>query len=159
VEAVLELSRRLNSAGKYAQGYYIIGFPSETPESIREDLRALAALELDVTQITIVTPHPRTALWNGLESEYGIFEKDWAKFDTKHLVWRHPRCGPGTLEGLLQEGFELCYGPTWLRRTTRKFLSNRRRSGDLSSLLWSPLPARWAAPKRLPYFASIRPNG
>ena len=155
VEAVLELSRRLNSAGKYAQGYYIIGFPSETPESIREDLRALAALELDVTQITIVTPHPCTVLWNELESKYGIFERDWAKFDTKHLVWQHPNCGPGTLEALLKEGFDLCYGPAWLPRTTRKFLSSRRRSRDLTSLLWSPLPARWAAPKRLPYFASV----
>jgi radical SAM superfamily enzyme YgiQ (UPF0313 family) len=155
VEAVLELARRLNRAGKYAHGYYIIGFPSETPESIREDLRALAALQLDVTQITIVTPHPRTALWNELESKYGIFEKDWAKFDTKHLVWQHPHCGPGTLEALLKEGFDLCYGSEWLRRTARKFVSSRRRSGDLVNLLWSPLPARWAAPKRLPYFASV----
>jgi len=153
VEAVLELCRRLNRAGKYAQGYYIIGFPSETLESIGEDLRALAALELDVTQITIVTPHPCTALWNDLESNYGIIEKDWAKFDTKHLVWQHPNCGPGTLEALLKEGFDLCYGSDWFRRTTRKFLSSRRRSGDLVNLLWSPLPARWAAPKRLPYFA------
>jgi radical SAM superfamily enzyme YgiQ (UPF0313 family) len=155
VEAVLELARRLNRAGKYAQGYYIVGFPSETPESIREDLRALAALELDVTQITIVTPHPCTALWNELESNYGIFEKDWARFDTKHLVWQHPNCGPKMLEALLQEGFDLCYGPAWLRRTMRKFLSSRRRSGDLPSLLWSPLHSRWAAPERLPYFAAV----
>jgi radical SAM superfamily enzyme YgiQ (UPF0313 family) len=155
VEAVLELARRLNRAGKYAHGYYIIGFPSETQESIREDLRALAALELDVTQITIVTPHPCTALWNELESKYGIFERDWAKFDTKHLVWQHHHCSPRTLEALLKEGFDLCYGSEWLRRTAGTFVCSGRRSGDLVNLLWSPLPARWAEPKRLPYFASV----
>lgn len=153
-EAVWELTSRLNRAGIYAQGYYIIGFPTETAESIQEDLRTLASLELDVTQITIVTPHPRTQLWSELESDYGIHEKDWAKFDTKHLVWRHPRCGPGALESLLEDGFRLCYGPRWLPRVLRKFLSRRLAQRNLSDLLWSPLRSRWATPRRLPYFAS-----
>ena len=151
VEAVLELAGRLNRAGRYAQGYYIIGFPSETPESIAEDLKQLAALERDVTQITIVTPHPRTQLWSELDAKYGIFEKDWANFDTKHLVWSHPNCPPGSLEGLLSDGFKRCYGQQWLRRTGRKFLASRVQQGGLTDLLWSPMRARWAAPKRLPY--------
>ena len=154
VEAVLELTRRLNDAGKYAQGYYIIGFPTETPESIREDLRMLATLELDVTQITIVTPHPRTQLWGELDAKYGIPEKDWAKFDTKHLVWNHPNCPPGSLEALLKEGFALCYGNEWLRRTMKKFLGSRMRRQDVSGMLWGPLRARWATPSRLPYLAA-----
>ncbi len=151
VEAVMELAARLNRAGKYAQGYYIIGFPSETPASIAEDLKQLATLELDVTQITIVTPHPRTQLWGEIDTKYGIFEKDWAKFDTKHLVWSHPNCVPGSLEALLSTGFKLCYGKRWLRRTARKFLASRVRGRDLTDLLWSPKNARWAAPERLPY--------
>jgi radical SAM superfamily enzyme YgiQ (UPF0313 family) len=154
VEAVLELGRRLNGAKRYAQGYYIIGFPSETPESIREDLRMLASLELDVTQITIVTPHPQTQMWNELDTKYGIFEQDWAKYDTKHLVWRHPNCPAGSLEALLKEGFQLCYGGPWLRRTMRKFLNSRIQQRDLPNLLASPVYARWAAPQRLPYFAA-----
>ncbi len=153
VEAVMELARRLNAAKRYAHGYYIIGFPSETPESIREDFRTLASLELDVTQITIVTPHPLTQLWNELETQYGIFEHDLSKYDTKHLVWRHPHCPPGSLEALLKEGFELCYSGPWLRRTMRKFLNSRFQRRDLANLLASPVHARWAAPQRLPFFA------
>ena len=48
-------------------------------------------------------------MWNELETQYGIFEQDWAKYDTKHLVWSHPHCPPGSLEALLKEGFALCY--------------------------------------------------
>ena len=151
VEAIAELASRLNRAGKYAHGYYIIGFPSETQASIREDLRTLASLQLDVTQITIVTPHPRTQLWDELDSKYGIFETDWSKFDTKHLVWRHPNCPPGWLESLVREGIELCYGPDWLGRTVRKFVYSRLRSGDLTDLFWSPLHTQWSAAGRLPY--------
>ena len=154
VEAVMEFVRRLHAAGKYAHGYYIIGFPSETPESIREDLRTLASLRLDVTQITIVTPHPCTQLWNELDANHGIFEKDWSKFDTKHLVWQHPHCAPETMVSLLKEGFQLCYDKDWLRQTYRRFLATRFKRRDLSELLWSPFRARWATPSRLPYLAT-----
>jgi radical SAM superfamily enzyme YgiQ (UPF0313 family) len=149
----LELAERLNRAGLYAHGYYIIGFPTETEESIREDLKTLASLRLDVTQITIVTPHPQTQLWSEVESRHGILEKDWGKYDTKHLVWNHPHCRPGVLESLLKEGFEGCYGPGWLARVVRKFAARRWAKRDLLEMLPGPLATRWAAPQRLPYLA------
>ena len=153
-QAALELAGRLDRAGMYAHGYYIIGLPPETPESIAADLKTLASLKLDVTQITIVTPHPQTEMWHELDSGYGIFEKDWSKFDTKHLVWNHPHCAPGVLESLLELGFHSCYGNDWLARTTKKFLSTRRAQGDMSSVLLGPVRSRWASPARLPYLAT-----
>jgi radical SAM superfamily enzyme YgiQ (UPF0313 family) len=142
----------------YAHGYYIIGLPSETPESIAEDLRTLASLKLDVTQITIVTPHPRTEMWSELDSRFGIFESDWSKFDTKHLVWNHPHCAPGVLESLLEQGFRGCYGSDWLVRTSKKFLAMRRLQRDFSSILMGPVRTRWAAPQRLPYLPKREPG-
>jgi hypothetical protein len=151
-EAVRELTERLHRERLYAHGYYIIGFPTETAESIREDLHTLASLALDVTQITIVTPHPQTQLWQELDSSYGIFENDWGRFDTKHLVWRHPNCAPAELEPLLEEGFRLAYGPGWARRTWSKFLSRRLALQEVPSLLMSPLYARGKDFAQLPYF-------
>lgn len=153
VGASRELAERLNRAGLYSHGYYIIGFPTETEESIREDLKMLASLHLDVTQLTIVTPHPRTQLWSEVETGYGIPEKDWGRFDTKHLVWNHPHCGPGVLETLLKEGFQRCYGRGWLSRTVRKFAARRWAKRDLLGLLPGATAARWAVPRRLPFFA------
>jgi radical SAM superfamily enzyme YgiQ (UPF0313 family) len=153
-QAAFELAERLNHAGLYAQGYYIIGLPSETPESVAADLETLASLKLDVTQITIVTPHPQTEMWRDLESNYGIHEKDWSKFDTKHLVWNHPNFAPGVLESLLEQGFRGCYEGGWLARTTKKFLRKRRMQHDLSCLFIGPVRVRWAAPHRLPFLPS-----
>jgi radical SAM superfamily enzyme YgiQ (UPF0313 family) len=151
VQAAFELAEKLNTHGLYAQGYYIIGLPPETPESIAEDLRTLASLKLDVTQITIVTPHPQTEMWRDLETNYGIFEKDWSKFDTKHLVWNHPHCAKAVLEGLLEQGFRGCYGKEWLLRTTKKFLAMRTAQRDFSCLIMGPARSRWAVPQRLPF--------
>ncbi len=156
VQAAFELAERLNREGLYAQGYYIIGLPPETPESIAEDLRTLASLKLDVTQITIVTPHPQTEMWRELDSKYGIVERDWSKFDTKHLVWNHPHCAPGVLESLLEQGFHGCYGKDWLARTTRKFLAMRARKRDfVSCVLMGPARSRWARPQRLPFLPAV----
>jgi radical SAM superfamily enzyme YgiQ (UPF0313 family) len=159
VQAAFELAERLNRAGLYAQGYYIFGLPPETPGSIAEDLRTLASLKLDATQITIVTPHPQTEMWHELDSGYGIFEKDWSKFDTKHLVWNHPHCASGVLESLLEQGFHSCYGNDWLVRTTKKFLSMRRAQKDISSVLLGPVRSRWASSARLPYLPVQVPSG
>ncbi len=149
-QAVFELAERLNRSGLYAHGYYIIGLPSETPESIAADFLTLASLKLDVTQITIVTPHPQTEMWRDLESNYGIFESDWSRFDTKHLVWNHPHCTPAVLETLLEKGFSTVYGPSWVSRTVSKFLTTRWHERDIARVLTGPLSARLAAPHRLP---------
>jgi radical SAM superfamily enzyme YgiQ (UPF0313 family) len=78
VQAAFKLAKRLNRAGLYGQGYYIIGLPRGTPQSIVEGLRTLASLQLDVTQITIVPPHPQTEMWGERQSGFGIFEKNWS---------------------------------------------------------------------------------
>ncbi|HXW62100.1 MAG TPA: radical SAM protein [Candidatus Acidoferrales bacterium] len=159
VGAAFELAARLNRANLYAQGYYIIGLPTETPQSIAEDLRTLRSLQLDVTQITIVTPHPETEMWRELGSRYGIFEKDWSRFDTKHLVWNHPHCAPGVLESLLEEGFRGCYGRDWLLRTMKKCFAMRREQRDFSSILFGPVRSRLASPRRLPYLPASGSSG
>jgi hypothetical protein len=159
VQATFELPERLNRSGLYAHGYYIIGLPSESPESIAADFLTLASLKLDVTQITIVTPHPQTDMWRDLESNYGIFETDWSRFDTKHLVWNHPRCAPAVLESLLERGFDICYGPPWLSRTVKKFVAKRWHERDLAGLPSGPIGARLAAPHRLPLLPLPGPVG
>lgn len=85
-------------------GYYIIGFENETEDSIKADLQKLKSLKNDLNQITIVTPLPKTKLWYELDSKYGIFEKDFTKYDTKHLVWHHPHLSKEKLEKLLTWG-------------------------------------------------------
>jgi hypothetical protein len=98
-------------------------------------------------------------VWSELDSNYGIFDRDWPRFDTKHLVWNHPNCAPGVLETLLERGFRGCYGKEWLVRTAKKFLSMRRIQKDMSSVLLGPVIWRWASPKRLPYLPAQVPAG
>ena len=103
-DKILSDLKTIKSFNVGIMGYYIIGFPDETEESIKSDLKKLFDMKIDVNQITIVTPLPKTKLWYELDSEYGIFEKDYTKYDTKHLVWNHPKISKERLEGLLDWG-------------------------------------------------------
>jgi len=103
-EKILESIRKIKSCGAGILAYYMIGFPIETRESIKTDLKRLASMKNEVNQVTIITPLPKTPLWYELDEKYGIFEKNYEKFDTKHLTWHHPTIGKKEMEGLLDWG-------------------------------------------------------
>ena len=100
-EDVLETVRLLQKYGLGTVGYYMIGFHTDTAASIREDVERLASLKLDLTQICVLTPLPRTKLWEEVAERYGISDPDYHHFDGKHLVWNHPNISPAEMEVLL----------------------------------------------------------
>jgi radical SAM superfamily enzyme YgiQ (UPF0313 family) len=104
-------------------GYYIIGFENETEKSIKSDLTKLKNLKIDISQITIVTPLPKTPLWSELDSKYGIFERDYTKYDTKHLVWNHPEISKERLEQILHWGLSYTNPRRGLVRLVHRFHS------------------------------------
>ncbi len=121
VETVKEVIRKIrlswNSPGRGIGGigYYMIGHEEETRESIRAALKELKGLNPGFVQLCILTPLPSTPLWEHLDREYGIFEKDWHKFDCKHLVWNHPHLSPPEMEGLLSWGMRMINSSHLLR--------------------------------------------
>ena len=100
-EEILETVESLQHHGLGTVGYYMIGFASDSKESIKKDIEKLANLKLDLTQICVLTPLPKTGLWDEIEGRYGIFDRDYHNFDGKHLVWNHPKITPSEMKSLL----------------------------------------------------------
>ncbi|OPY57087.1 MAG: Radical SAM superfamily protein [Methanosaeta sp. PtaU1.Bin055] len=98
---IQETIDKLKGHGLGTVGYYMIGFPQDTKDSIREDVERLASLRLDLTQICVLTPLPRTKLWEEVAGRYGMTDLDYHHFDGKHLVWNHPNLSPEEMEVLL----------------------------------------------------------
>jgi radical SAM superfamily enzyme YgiQ (UPF0313 family) len=71
---------------------YILGFPNDTPESIRHDLEIIKKeLPLDMLEFFILTPLPGSedhkVLW-----EKGVWmDPDMNKYDVEHVVTAHPK--------------------------------------------------------------------
>jgi radical SAM superfamily enzyme YgiQ (UPF0313 family) len=74
---------------------YILGFPNDTPESIKQDLEIIKReLPLDMLEFFVLTPLP------GSEDHKVLYEKgvwmdpDMNKYDVEHVVTAHPKMTP-----------------------------------------------------------------
>ena len=83
-------------------GYFILGHEFADYESTRQEIEDVYKYEMGYVQLTVLTPFPMTPLWDHLSEKYGIFEKNWARFDTKHLVWNHPKLSSGQVVSLVE---------------------------------------------------------
>ena len=61
VEEAVRLSREV---GLQTIGYFMIGSPGESPETIRQTIQFAKKLKLDFAQFAVTTPLPRTKLYN-----------------------------------------------------------------------------------------------
>ena len=73
-------------AGLKTKGFFMIGFPGETPESLRRTKELALRLPLDDISGMQVTPFPGTALY-ACAAEYGALAKDWRGMNTLSTVF------------------------------------------------------------------------
>ena len=84
---------------------YILGFPGDTPASIRRDIEIIQReLPLDLLEFNILTPLPGSedhqVLWKkGLD-----MDADLNKYDLEHVVTDHPTMSRARIAGALSGG-------------------------------------------------------
>ena len=135
-EQTIRVLNRLQEENLFTTGYYIIGFENDTEESIIQSIEDLNEFSIDMLQLCILTPLPKTPLWDYIDSEYGIFETDWSKWDTKHLVWNHPNFTPQELDNLLIRCFHMAYPHKRFIQTPKKYYEHHKsRLGRLKTIM------------------------
>jgi len=72
----------VSSAGIKAHGFFIIGHPYDTEESIRKTIDFAKSLPLDYAQFSVLTPYPGTDVLEMAKKSEGItlLSSDWGKF-------------------------------------------------------------------------------
>jgi len=83
IESAVRWSRE---AGLKTKGFFMVGFPEETAESLKLTRDLALKLPLDDISVMQLTPFPGTALYQRA-AEYGAFEKDWRKMNTLSTVF------------------------------------------------------------------------
>lgn len=111
LDLLVDTIDELNKHNIYIHGTYMLGYPSDTEESIKEDIDKLSKLGINSLQISILTPFPNTPLWDDFEEKYGIYG-DYEDFDAYHLVWNHPNISRKKMHELRDLAWEKCYPRT-----------------------------------------------
>lgn len=72
----------VKSAGIKAHGFFIIGHPYDTEDSIRKTIDFAKSLPLDYAQFSVLTPYPGTDVLDMAKKNEGIelLSHDWGKF-------------------------------------------------------------------------------
>lgn len=73
-------------------GFFMIGLPGETIETMKKTIKFAQELNLDYAKCTILVPYPETAIYKQWSAEGRIKTKDWSKynFHTASKVYDHP---------------------------------------------------------------------
>lgn len=80
------------SRGVLSHAGYIIGFPADTPESIRRDIELLQReLPVDILEFFVLTPLPGSADHQEMHSKGIWMDPDMNIYDSEHVTTRHPR--------------------------------------------------------------------
>ena len=79
----------------------VFGFDHDDESVFERAVEFLTKNQVELAYFNVLTPLPGTALFDRYNSAGRIFDRDWAKYDGKHVVYRPSRMTPEQL----QEGF------------------------------------------------------
>ncbi len=89
-----EAIRRIHSQGIGIIGCFVFGFDEEDPGVFKRTVNFIKRLNIEVPQLTVLTPYPGTALREKLEETGRILHNRWEKYDTTHVVFRPKLMSP-----------------------------------------------------------------
>lgn len=81
---------KIQSYGIMVISSFIVGCDFDSESTFDELIEFIQETNLLMPLINILTPFPGTELFKRLEKEGRILHKDWSKYDTKHVVFKHP---------------------------------------------------------------------
>ncbi len=108
-------------AGVVSIAGYILGFPADTPESIRRDIATVQReLPIDILEFFILSPVPGSKDHKRL-FEGGVWmDPDMNKGDAEHVVTAHERMTADEWQGIYEEAWSLYYTPEHIERVMRR---------------------------------------
>ncbi|MGH6768166.1 MAG: B12-binding domain-containing radical SAM protein [Xanthobacteraceae bacterium] len=98
--------------GIFTYAGYILGFPADTPESIRRDISIIQReLPLDIVEFFVLTPLPGSEDHQILWRKGVDMDPDLNKYDVEHVVTDHPKMTRAEWQAIYEEAWRRYYSP------------------------------------------------
>jgi Radical SAM superfamily len=115
---------------------YILGFPTDTLETIRRDIEIIKReLPLDVVEFFCLTPLPGSEDHQVLWRQGVPMDLDLNNYDVEHICTAHPRMSKQEWEAIYQEAWSLYYTPRHMRTLLRRAAATGVSMGSLVKVL------------------------
>jgi radical SAM superfamily enzyme YgiQ (UPF0313 family) len=124
------------AVGAVTYAGYILGFPTDTPESIKRDIAIVQSeLPIDMMEFFCLTPLPGSEDHQILYRKGVAMDPDMNKYDTEHAVTAHPKMAKGEWEEIYRAAWDLYYTPEHLERIMRRAGATGINLGSLAGTL------------------------
>lgn len=98
------------SRGAITHAGYILGFPADTPESIRRDIKLIQdELPIDILEFFVLTPLPGSADHQQMAAAGVWMDSDMNIFDSEHVTTNHSRMTQDEWRDIYAEAWHLYY--------------------------------------------------
>ncbi|MDQ2945269.1 MAG: radical SAM protein, partial [Acidobacteriota bacterium] len=126
-------------AGVHVFAGYILGFPGDTPETIRRDIKIIQReLPVDLVQFSCMTPLPGSEDHQKLYNAGVAMDPDLNKYDVEHVTTAHGSMSKAEWEQAYQDAWATYYTPEHLETVMRREAATGGSAGKvLTLLMWS----------------------
>ena len=145
VQEYEELMKKLHHAGIMVQGCFAFGADDEDESVFEKTVEMVIKTKIDLPRYSILTPFPKTGLFQQMEAENRIVERNWAMYDVEHCVYLPKNMTREQLES----------GTEWAWRETYKVGSILKRLAPFTNSPWISLPVNWGYRKYANKFATF----
>ncbi len=122
--------------GIFIYAGYILGFPGDTPASIRRDIEIIKReLPLDLLEFNILTPLPGSEDHKALWAKGTVMDTDLNKYDLEHTVTDHPKMSRQELQSIYEEAWKLYYTREHMETLLRRAAVTNIRMLSLAKVL------------------------
>lgn len=109
LQQAIDSVKKGNAAGLHTLGSFIIGFPDDTVEDVRNTIKFSKKVKVKIAQFTIATPYPGTRLWELAKSNNLIRTTDWRKYTTLNPVMKLKNFSDKKILGWLGKSYAYFY--------------------------------------------------
>ncbi len=139
-DAYSEIFRRIHDAGIAVLGAFIFGIDGDTPDKLRRRADYIIASDVDVVQMTAMTPLPGTRLFKQLEQEGRLshtnFPADWDRYNLTEVVFEPRDMTAHEFTHTMRECLDRVYDMKVLKAKAKKTLAATGR-WDTTEFAWT----------------------
>jgi pyruvate-formate lyase-activating enzyme len=115
---------------------YILGFPTDTPESIARDIAIIKQeLPVDILEFFCLTPLPGSEDHQKLHARGVAMDPDMNKYDLEHACTDHPRMSRAAWTKVYQDAWRQYYSDAHVETIMRRAVATKLNRSKLLNLL------------------------
>ena len=116
---------------------YILGFPSDTPQSIERDIKIIQReLPIDILEFFMLTPLPGSKDHQEMYLRGERMEADTNRYDAEHATADHPRMTSAEWEDIYRRAWHLYYTPEHIETLIKRAVAAGIRTKRITSMVF-----------------------